>query len=358
MVYCKNNVLLMINQRLNSGFTEIEVLKILCDVVEAVSRLHYCQTPIIHRDIKIENILQNEMGDFVLCDFGSATAKTLSPLSHGVSAVDEEIKRYTTLSYRAPEMIDLYSGIPITTKADIWALGCLLYKLCFFILPFGESSLAIQNGNFFIPDNSKYSTNMHKLIRFMLETDIEKRPNIFQVSEIAFKIAGKENPIQNLHKSCIPTLDMLLVPEFEHESRKHHALSTFKTYKQNTIEAGTSVAPRQRPKANQQTSLHGLPLNIPASPKNILNSPTQTSECVTNNQGTHKKKVEGIFIERRENEPILEANDIINESKTEIFDKTKQLDLFIAENNSWESKEGKKINSKFNQNCTDHRTNQ
>lgn len=47
-------------------------------------------------------------------------------------------------------MVDLYMGKTITTKADIWALGCLLYKLCFFTLPFGESTLAIQVG-FFCP---------------------------------------------------------------------------------------------------------------------------------------------------------------------------------------------------------------
>lgn len=28
--------------------------------------------------------------------------------------------RYTTLSYRSPEMVNLYDGVPITTKADIW----------------------------------------------------------------------------------------------------------------------------------------------------------------------------------------------------------------------------------------------
>ena len=28
--------------------------------------------------------------------------------------------RYTTVAYRAPEMVDLYSGKTITTKADIW----------------------------------------------------------------------------------------------------------------------------------------------------------------------------------------------------------------------------------------------
>ena len=118
-------------------------------MVEAVSRLHHCQTPISHRDLKVgekkkpgfgtivlntwnlacsklcvlfqvENILQNESGNYVLCDFGSATAKVLNPEVQGVPAVQEELHKYTTLSYRAPEMVDLYSGQSIGTKADIW----------------------------------------------------------------------------------------------------------------------------------------------------------------------------------------------------------------------------------------------
>lgn len=44
------------------------------------------------------------------------------------------------------------------------ALGCLLYKLCYFTLPFGESQVAICDGNFTIPDNSRYSQGMHCLI--------------------------------------------------------------------------------------------------------------------------------------------------------------------------------------------------
>ena len=107
--------------------------------------------------VQVENILQSDKGHFVLCDFGSATARVQNPEKQGFQSVDDDIKKYTTLSYRAPEMVDLYSGKSITTKADIWALGCLLYKLCFFSLPFGESTLAIQNGNFTFPDSSKYS---------------------------------------------------------------------------------------------------------------------------------------------------------------------------------------------------------
>lgn len=44
------------------------------------------------------------------------------------------------------------------------ALGCLLYKLCFFSLPFGESQVAICDGSFTIPDGSRYSHSVHCLI--------------------------------------------------------------------------------------------------------------------------------------------------------------------------------------------------
>ena len=39
--------------RLESGFSEEEILAIFCDICKAVSRLHHCQTPIIHRDLKV-----------------------------------------------------------------------------------------------------------------------------------------------------------------------------------------------------------------------------------------------------------------------------------------------------------------
>lgn len=169
MPFHKSTVLQLMNDRLESGFSQDEVLKIFCDICQAVSRLHHCQTPIIHRDLKVENILRSDEGNYVLCDFGSATAKVLDPNKMGITSVEEEIKKYTTLSYRSPEMIDLYSGKPLTSKLDIWALGCLLYKLCFFTLPFGESTLAITSGKFTFPTNSKYSDNLHKLIRKSLQ---------------------------------------------------------------------------------------------------------------------------------------------------------------------------------------------
>uniref|UniRef100_M4A644 BMP2 inducible kinase n=1 Tax=Xiphophorus maculatus TaxID=8083 RepID=M4A644_XIPMA len=254
MEYCKGQVVKQMNQRLNVGFSEAEVLHIFCDTCEAVARLHQCKTPIIHRDLKVENILLNDQGNYVLCDFGSSTHKVLLPLKDGVTAVEDEIK-YTTLSYRAPEMINLYAGKAITTKADIWALGCLLYKLCFFTLPFGESQVAICDGTFIVPDNSKFSTKLHCLIGYMLEPDQEKRPDIYQVSYFAFKLAGRDCPVPNLSQnSPIPTS----LPEPLTASEVAAKKSMTKAITDSVGPTETSIAPRQRPKAANSNVLPPL----------------------------------------------------------------------------------------------------
>uniref|UniRef100_A0A3P9IIC1 non-specific serine/threonine protein kinase n=1 Tax=Oryzias latipes TaxID=8090 RepID=A0A3P9IIC1_ORYLA len=249
MDFCRGGqVVNLMNQRLQTGFSEAEVLQIFCDTCEAVARLHHCKTPIIHRDLKVENILLHDRGHYVLCDFGSATNRFQNPQEEGVAAVEEEIKKYTTLSYRAPEMVNLYGGEAITTKADIWALGCLLYKLCFFTLPFGESQVAICDGSFTIPDNSRYSQEMHCLIRYMLEPHPEIRPDIYQVSYFAFKLARRECPVPNLHNSPIPAKLPEPIRASEAVAKKSQTKARL-TDPVPTTE--TSIAPRQRPKAGQ-----------------------------------------------------------------------------------------------------------
>ncbi|XP_069733811.1 AP2-associated protein kinase 1 isoform X2 [Phaenicophaeus curvirostris] len=266
MDFCRGGqVVNLMNQRLQTGFTENEVLQIFCDTCEAVARLHQCKTPIIHRDLKVENILLHDRGHYVLCDFGSATNKFQNPQTEGVNAVEEEIKKYTTLSYRAPEMVNLYSGKLITTKADIWALGCLLYKLCYFTLPFGESQVAICDGNFTIPDNSRHSQDMHCLIRYMLEPDPDKRPDIYQVSYFAFKLAKKECPIQNVQNSPIPAKLPDPVKASEAAAKKSQPKARL-TDPIPTTE--TSIAPRQRPKAGQTQPNPGiLPIQPALTPR-------------------------------------------------------------------------------------------
>ena len=49
----------------------------------------------------MENILYDEKeGNYVLCDFGSCTARVLDPSAGGVKDIEEEVNKYTTLAYR------------------------------------------------------------------------------------------------------------------------------------------------------------------------------------------------------------------------------------------------------------------
>ncbi|XP_041825724.1 AP2-associated protein kinase 1-like isoform X3 [Melanotaenia boesemani] len=281
MDYCKGGqVVNLMNQRLQTGFTESEVLQIFCDTCDAVSRLHQRKTSIIHRDLKVENILLHDKGHYVLCDFGSATNKFQSPQTEGVAVVEEEIKKYTTLSYRAPEMVNLYNNKIITTKADVWALGCLLYKLCFFTLPFGESQVAICDGSFTIPDNSRYSYDLHCLIRYMLEPDPDKRPDIYQVSYFAFKLAQRTCPVQNVKNSPIPSKLPEPVKASEAAAAKKSQAKPRLTDPIPTTE--TSITPRQRPKAvHTQPAAGILPIQPAAlTPRKRANLPGGAAQPV------------------------------------------------------------------------------
>ncbi|TRY93025.1 hypothetical protein DNTS_002091 [Danionella cerebrum] len=239
----------LMNQRLQTGFSEQEALQIFCDTCEAVARLHQFKTPIIHRDLKVENILLHDRGHYVLCDFGSATMIFQNPQSEGVTSVEDEIKKYTTLSYRAPEM----------------------------------SQVAICDGSFTIPDNSRYSQDMHRLIRYMLEPDPDNRPDIYQVSHFAFKLAHRDCPVQNLKNSPIPA--KLPEPIRASEAATKKSQMQTKARLTDPIPATeTSITPRQRPKAAQSQSqaLGGiLPIQpVVLTPRKRPNLPSAANQPI------------------------------------------------------------------------------
>ena len=74
--------------------------------------------------------------------------------------------KHTTPMYRAPEMLDTWNNHRIDTQADLWALGCVLYLLCFNRHPFEDSAkLRIINGNYTIPEGDTTYRHFHQLIR-------------------------------------------------------------------------------------------------------------------------------------------------------------------------------------------------
>jgi AP2-associated kinase len=68
-------------------------------------------------------------------------------------------------------MIDVYRKQPIDEKSDIWALGVLLYKLCYYTTPFEtQGQLAILNASFKFPAYPVFSDKVKKLIGMIRRT--------------------------------------------------------------------------------------------------------------------------------------------------------------------------------------------
>src|SRR5260221_14720608 len=98
----------MMNRRLRERLTEGEILQIFVDVCEGVAYMHNSRPALLHRDLKVENILQSSPTSFKLCDFGSATTISSSPSNmQEIRALEADLNKHTTLQYRAPEMVDV-----------------------------------------------------------------------------------------------------------------------------------------------------------------------------------------------------------------------------------------------------------
>ncbi|XP_073472873.1 ribosomal protein S6 kinase-related protein [Aquarana catesbeiana] len=85
---------------------------------ELVSVLVYLHNlGIIHRDVKMENVLLDERGHLKLSDFGLSRHLPFGERAYTICG---------TLQYMAPEVL---SGGPYSHSADWWSLGVLLYAL-------------------------------------------------------------------------------------------------------------------------------------------------------------------------------------------------------------------------------------
>jgi hypothetical protein len=78
---------------------------------------------IVHRDLKPDNVLVRPTGRPVLADFGIASSFTGHESRDEIGAFGA---RGGTLAYMAPEQI---RGEYVDARADLYALGCILYEL-------------------------------------------------------------------------------------------------------------------------------------------------------------------------------------------------------------------------------------
>ncbi|TQS37676.1 hypothetical protein Golomagni_01840 [Golovinomyces magnicellulatus] len=211
MEFCNGGGLIdFMNTRLQNRLTEPEVLNIFSDVAEGVACMHYLKPSLLHRDLKVENVLittKNGTRRFKLCDFGSTvTPRPAATTAAECRQLEEDIQKHTTLQYRSPEMVDVYRRLSIDEKSDIWALGVLLYKLCFYTTPFeAQGQLAILNASFTFPDYPIFSDKLKALIASMLRENPHSRPNIYQVLREACSMQGLDISIKDIYGVQDPT---------------------------------------------------------------------------------------------------------------------------------------------------------
>ncbi|XP_013177988.1 PREDICTED: cyclin-G-associated kinase isoform X2 [Papilio xuthus] len=195
---CSGGSLMEALQHRGQAFPLQTILRVFYQTCRAVQHMHNQVPPIAHRDLKLENFLISNEGTIKLCDFGSATTDVYAPnpswSANQRNMLEENLAQFTTPMYRAPEMLDTWDNRKIDHSVDIWALGCILYTLCFMQHPFEDSAkLAILNGNYNLNPNDQRYKCFHEIITGCLTVNPEERLSISGVLERLAAIAESNN---------------------------------------------------------------------------------------------------------------------------------------------------------------------
>lgn len=154
------------------------------------SALDYChRNNVVHRDLKIENIMINEKGDVKIIDFGLSNLYSPKNL----------LKTYCgSLYFAAPELL---SAKPyIGPEVDIWSFGVVLYVLVCGKVPFDDQSVSvlhekIKKGNVEYPNFlSKECIN---LLSRMLVVDPNKRASLYEICSHPWMNKGYDHKVSN-----------------------------------------------------------------------------------------------------------------------------------------------------------------
>lgn len=157
--------------------TETEIRSVMTQLLSALNYIH--SKGIIHRDVKLGNILLSDKMDVKLTDFGLSIEYDKRSL----------IKKETiigTPNYMSPEII-LHQKV--TFSNDLWSLGCAIYALFFGEFPFEGSTYKETLKNII---NKPYdikkacSDDFKELLAHLLNKEYDKRRKTSQVMKLPF----------------------------------------------------------------------------------------------------------------------------------------------------------------------------
>ena len=156
--------------RLIGKITEEEAWQFLYGVAAGLAHLHRQDPPIIHQDIKPDNILIDHNGQYLITDFGIST-KVRSTLRKSMGVA----KSAMTIAYTPSERFGKENA-PIKAS-DIWSLGATLFELMTGDVPFGEHGGLLQKSGAEIPDiTNHYSDKLKRIVNSCLALHPWDRP--------------------------------------------------------------------------------------------------------------------------------------------------------------------------------------
>ena len=146
------------------------------DVASGLAYLHAQAPPLIHQDIKPDNVLMDSSDSFVITDFGISTKVRNTLQSAGSKA--------GTMSYMAPERFNTdYQPIK---ASDVWALGASLFELMTGDPPFMENGgLAQKRGAEILDIPGHWSPKLKEMVINCLKIKTWDRPTAQTIAEDA-----------------------------------------------------------------------------------------------------------------------------------------------------------------------------
>lgn len=162
---------------LGGAASEADIWKFIHDVANGLKYLHAQEPPIVHQDIKPENILIDEQGNYLITDFGISKKMRTTMRKQSKRSIESG-----AIAYMGPER---FLKDPMAVKAsDIWSLGVSTYELATNDLPFMGQGGGMLNAGAALPElDEKWSRNLNEVMQACLSKDTWDRPTAEELAE-------------------------------------------------------------------------------------------------------------------------------------------------------------------------------
>lgn len=173
MPYCPYGSLTTLLQR-DGIFSERQVALVMCQIGAALEEVHRQSPPIVHQDIKPDNILLLHPESFMLADFG------ISSRIRNTIRVATDNMQTLTIAYAPPERFDRHpTSVP---SSDIFALGVTLYEMCTNTVPWdGAGGQCLLKGANIPALPATFSKELNSILEACMSADRTQRPTAREI---------------------------------------------------------------------------------------------------------------------------------------------------------------------------------